>query len=40
MKDHHSENADTELIGECASCGRSVLTVYLEENVCQKCRDD
>ncbi len=40
MKDQNTENADTELMGECASCGRSVLTIYLEEDVCQNCRED
>ncbi len=40
MKDQHAENADIELMDECASCGRSVLAIYLEENVCQKCRGD
>ena len=40
MKDQHAEDADTGLTGECTSCGRSVLTIYLEEDVCQTCRED
>jgi uncharacterized protein (DUF2237 family) len=28
------------IIAECSHCGKSALTIYLENGYCRKCRDD